>query len=75
MYSGGVITGDTCGANLDHGVLAVGFDTTADTPYWIVKNSWGAQWGEQGYVRLGLNVTDTNGECGILKHAVYPIIN
>ena len=74
-YRGGIITEDTCGDPLDHGVLAVGFDTTADTPYWIVKNSWGASWGESGYVRLAINVTDTSGQCGILEHPVYPVIN
>ena len=74
-YRGGIITEDTCGDTLDHGVLAVGFDTTADTPYWIVKNSGGASWGESGYVRLAINVTDTSGQCGILEHPVYPVIN
>ena len=74
-YRGGIITEDTCGDTLDHGVLAVGFDTTTDTPYWIVKNSWGASWGESGYVRLAINVTDTSGQCGILEHPVYPVIN
>ncbi len=49
-YSSGIIMNDECGQQLDHGVLCVGFDT--DKGYWLVKNSWGASWGEEGYVRL-----------------------
>jgi len=62
-YSSGVIRNGTCGDSLDHGVLAVGYTDS----YWIVKNSWGASWGEQGYVRLGMGNT-----CGMLDVAVVP---
>merc|ERR1712075_33325 len=48
-YTGGVLSG-ACGTNLDHGVLAVGYNTGEG--YWLVKNSWGASWGDAGYIKL-----------------------
>ena len=45
----------------DHAVLLVGYNFTAPTPYWIIKNSWGESWGEGGYVRLQAHAD----ECGI----------
>ena len=61
LYSGGIF--NNCGSSLDHGVLAVGFTST----YWIVKNSWGGDWGEEGYIRLSPGNT-----CGIANAASYP---
>jgi len=65
-YTSGVIT-TGCGTNLDHGVLAVGYGTLGGKDYFLVKNSWGAGWGDAGYVRIG-----TNNVCGILQGASYP---
>lgn len=73
LYRSGVYRGAQCGTgNLNHGVLAVGY-----TPeYWIVKNSWGATWGDQGYIHMarGAKYGD-NGVCGILLQASYPVIS
>ena len=74
FYSGGVMTG-ACGTALDHGVLAVGYGTDAGQDYYKVKNSWGATWGEEGYIRLGRgsSYNGGSGQCGILMDPSYPV--
>ncbi|GMJ13710.1 cysteine endopeptidase 1 [Hibiscus trionum] len=75
FYSEGVFSGE-CGTELDHGVAAVGYGTTLDgTKYWIVKNSWGPEWGEKGYIRMERGVRAKEGLCGIAMEASYPIKN
>ncbi|KAJ0713121.1 putative chymopapain protein [Helianthus annuus] len=75
FYSEGVFTGK-CGTQLDHGVAAVGYGTTLDgTKYWIVRNSWGSEWGEKGYIRMERGISDKRGLCGIAMEASYPIKN
>jgi len=71
-YTGGVISGTSCGTALDHGVLLVGYDTDAKLgDYWIVKNSWSSTWGiEGGYVRLARG----QNECGMNSAASYPTV-
>lgn len=74
FYSGGVMTG-ACGTALDHGVLAVGYGSDAGQDYYKVKNSWGATWGEAGYIRLGRGSSYNGGagQCGILMDPSYPV--
>jgi len=71
-YTGGVLTSAGCGsmaANAqDHCVMAVGFNSTAPTPYWIVRNSWATTWGDQGYIYLEM-ATNT---CGLADDVTIP---
>lgn len=63
-----VFTGP-CGTELDHGVAAVGYGESEGVKYWLVKNSWGAQWEEEGYVRMQKDVDAEEGLCGIAMTA------
>ena len=64
-YHSGIITSG-CGTKLDHGVLAVGYGGVGDMEYFLVKNSWGASWGDKGYVKIAPN------QCGITHQPSYP---
>jgi len=72
LYVTGIYHDIFCSATrLDHGVLAVGFGTDTDSSknYWIVKNSWGTSWGQDGYIYMS---KDRNNNCGIATSASYP---
>lgn len=70
FYTSGVLTA-ACGSNLDHGVLVVGYNSAA----WIVKNSWGADWGDNGYIQLARgSAYDPAGQCGILSDPSCPTV-
>ncbi|KAL5201020.1 hypothetical protein ABZP36_035374 [Zizania latifolia] len=76
LYTEGVFTGDDCGTRLDHAVVVVGYGVTqGDVRYWIVKNSWGEGWGENGYIRMIRDVDAKEGICGIAMYPFYPIKN
>ena len=75
FYQGGILDSTNCGTTLDHGVLAVGYGEEDGKKYWIVKNSWGADWGENGYVRIGREDSeDSEGVCGIAKDAAFVMV-
>lgn len=73
FYKSGIYDDINCGFQLDHGVLLIGYGIENNTDYWLVKNSWGEDWGENGYIRLKMNINDSRGICGILMMASYPI--
>jgi len=63
-YDSGIIDADSdeCDpSSLDHGVTLVGYGSDDGSDYWIVKNSWGSNWGEEGYFRIARG----QGTCGI----------
>ncbi|KAL2894710.1 Oryzain alpha chain, partial [Bienertia sinuspersici] len=71
LYESGVFTG-SCGTALDHGVAVVGYGSEQGLDYWIVRNSWGKAWGEEGYIRMERN-TKVAGMCGMAIEPSYPI--
>ncbi|XBI49241.1 hypothetical protein VPH35_112838 [Triticum aestivum] len=72
FYKGGVMTG-SCGTELDHGIAAIGYGKTSDgTNYWLLKNSWGTTWGENGYLRMEKDIPDKRGMCGLAMEPSYP---
>mmetsp|Transcript_74627 Transcript_74627/g.103627 ORF Transcript_74627/g.103627 Transcript_74627/m.103627 type:complete len:115 (+) Transcript_74627:663-1007(+) len=68
IYESGVLNSEWCGTDLDHGVLIVGYGTEDGQEYWLVRNSWGTVWGEEGYVKIAIK--DGEGICGIQKSAI-----
>lgn len=74
-YSSGILTSSSCGTNLDHGVLIVGYGTENGQDYWIVKNSWGQSWGDKGYVKIARSSsTNDAGICGIAMDPSFPTV-
>lgn len=71
LYSSGVFSG-YCGKNLNHGVTIVGYGEEDGVEYWLVKNSWGSGWGEDGYIKMKRGSSDKRGICGIALQASYP---
>lgn len=72
LYKGGLFTDPKCIAHRgDQDVLLLGYGSDKNVTYWIVGNSWGTDWGEDGYMRLLRNVN----HCGIADTVVYPVMN
>ena len=70
FYNGGILNSNLCGTTLDHGVTAVGYGVEKGREFYIVRNSWGPDWGDQGYIRIG--IAEGVGICGIQSASVWP---
>ena len=75
FYQGGVFNNPRCGTQVNHGASLIGYGGSGNQEFWILRNSWGTDWGEQGYARL---FRDDNkrepGMCGICLVASYPVV-
>ena len=69
-YTGGILDSTACGTNLDHAVAAVGYGTESGQDYYLVRNSWGASWGDAGYIKIA--AVEGAGICGIQMQSLYP---
>jgi len=68
-YSGGILTADQCTTNIDHAIQLTGYNPSQGG-YWIVRNSWGADWGQNGFIWLQYG-QDT---CGITSYVAYATV-
>eukprot|EP00727_Mastigamoeba_balamuthi_P012538 m51a1_g7907 putative cysteine proteinase (480) ;mRNA; f:164964-166650 len=73
FYKSGILQAD-CPQGTGHEVLIVGYGVDNGVAYWLVRNSWGPGWGEQGYIRLARSDDAGDGICGLQNNAVMPVI-
>ena len=72
FYKSGYYFEPKCSREVNHAVVVVGYGKTDDgQEYWICKNSWDTDWGEEGYVRMARNKKN---HCGITSLASYPLV-
>lgn len=70
-YKSGIYYEPNCDAkNLDHAVVVIGYGVENGHEYYLVRNSWGKSWGEDGYVKMPRN---KGNHCGIATEASHPV--
>ena len=75
LYKSGIYSDyEGCGTNLDHAVVLVGYQTSDNENYYILRNSWGESWGEDGYRGLQKIQNMSQMECGLLQDPMYPLL-
>ena len=72
FYKSGIIDASACEGEIvyDHSVIIVGYGEENGTEFWIVKNSWGEEWGEYGFARIQI-IDDPIGVCGVHYYPIY----
>ncbi|XP_052768547.1 procathepsin L-like [Mya arenaria] len=71
-YRRGVYYNPRCNKRrVNHAMVNVGFGASSRGKYWIIKNSWGQRWGDQGYIFMAKDRGDT---CGLSNYASYPVL-
>ena len=71
FHDSGVYYGTDCRSDFhNHAVTVVGYGTEDGQDYWLVKNSWGSDWGEEGYIKMSRN---RNNNCGIASQPCYAV--
>lgn len=73
-YKRGIFNDPSCGTGLNHGVATVGYGNADGQDFWIVRNSWGSRWGENGYIRMLKQTTSGSGMCGCCMAASAPTV-
>ncbi|NXT88093.1 CATS protein, partial [Anhinga rufa] len=71
LYKAGIYHDPSCSQVTNHAVLVIGYGSLDGEDYWLVKNSWGVHFGDQGYIRMARN---RGNHCGIASYGVYPQI-
>ncbi|CAG9855678.1 unnamed protein product [Phyllotreta striolata] len=69
LYKRGVWYQKECSDNINHAVILVGYGTENGEDYWLIKNSWGKSWGEDGYIKIARNRHENY--CGLTKDVMY----
>jgi hypothetical protein len=74
-YESGIINDESCGERTNHAIVAVGWGTEDGEDYFIVRNSWGASWGDDGYGKIAANSKKSTGICALFfRKPTYPKI-
>lgn len=72
LYGGGILNLPACSKSMNHAVLAVGYGSANGQDFWIIKNSWSADFGEHGYIRMSRNKAQ---QCSISNWSSYPRVS